>query len=390
MEDAISQKEASITGEFTSEHRDIPGRLPMTAGLPHRARLPLIAVGFVALLVSIYVGLLRMGWELPTPTAGLSREHAPLMVSGFLGTLIGLERAVALERRWPYAGPLLTGVGAIAVILGPQLSVGAWMITLGSTVLILSSAVLAIRRPGISTALMVVGAAMWAAGNGLWLAGWSLGLLMPWWAAFLVVTIAGERWELSRLMPRSIAIRAGFLLALPAFIMGVIMSIAAFDVGMRMGGGAMLLLAGWLLRHDIARRSVRSSGLSRFMGIGLLAGYVWLGVGGALWLIYGGNLAGLHYDAMVHAIFLGFVFSMIFAHAPVIFPAVLGVQMAFRPSFYVHLALLHASLILRTVSDLVGWLPGRQWGGMLNGAAIILFLAVTGSTVARSSPRIAV
>jgi hypothetical protein len=29
-----------------------------------------------------------------------------------------------------------------------------------------------------------------------------------------------------------------------------------------------------------------------------------------------------HYDITLHAVFLGFVFAMIFAHAPVIFPLV--------------------------------------------------------------------
>jgi len=40
------------------------------------------------------------------------------MVSGFLGTLISLERAVALKARWPYAAPLLSGLGDAALIVG--------------------------------------------------------------------------------------------------------------------------------------------------------------------------------------------------------------------------------------------------------------------------------
>ena len=61
-------------------------------------------------------------------------------------------------------------------------------------------------------------------------------------------------------------------------------------------------------------------GLTRFMAICLLSGYVWLGLSGLAALIYGGVPVGPQYDvALRHRLFLGFVFAMIFAHAPVIF-----------------------------------------------------------------------
>jgi hypothetical protein len=52
-------------------------------------------------------------------------------------------------------------------------------------------------------------------------------------------------------------------------------------------------------------------------------------------------------------------------------------SVTYRPMFYVHLCLLHASLALRVVGDLVPWLSGRQWGGLLNGLAIVIFVANT-------------
>ncbi len=109
----------------------------------------------------------------------------------------------------------------------------------------------------------------------------------------------------------------------------------------------------------------------------LLCGYAWLGAGGVLALGSDATLAGAQYDAILHAIFLGFVFSMIFGHAPIIFPAVLGVRVAYRPAFYAHLVLLHASLLLRVAGDLVPWQVARAWGGLLNGVAIVAFLAST-------------
>jgi hypothetical protein len=102
-----------------------------------------------------------------------------------------------------------------------------------------------------------------------------------------------------------------------------------------------------------------------------------LGLSGLLSLSFGGVVAGFHYDAILHAVFVGFVMSMIFAHAPIIFPAITGKPIPFRAVFYLHLALLHLSLLLRVGSDLIYWLPGRQWGGLLNVVAILLFMVNT-------------
>jgi len=93
---------------------------------------------------------------------------------------------------------------------------------------------------------------------------------------------------------------------------------------------------------------------------------LWLGVGGVLWLRDGAALAGFSHDAELHALFLGFVFSMIVGRAPVIFPGVLGVAIPFRRFFYAHLALLHAGLALRVGGDLAGSFTAARWGGLLN------------------------
>jgi hypothetical protein len=77
---------------------------------------------------------------------------------------------------------------------------------------------------------------------------------------------------------------------------------------------------------------------------------------------------------MLHAIFLGFVFSMIFAHAPIILPTITGLALPFQNSFYIHAALLHISLLVRVAGDLGVWLSFQQWSGFLSTLAILLFL----------------
>jgi hypothetical protein len=94
-----------------------------------------------------------------------------------------------------------------------------------------------------------------------------------------------------------------------------------------------------------------------------------------LWITFADDfVAGPRYDAMLHAVFLGFVFSMIFAHAPVIFPSIIGIALPFRRRFYLHLALLHGALLLRVGGDLALSTAVQQWGGVGNIAAVLLFL----------------
>jgi hypothetical protein len=158
-------------------------------------------------------------------------------------------------------------------------------------------------------------------------------------------------------------------------ILGVVTSLLDFYLGLRLAGLGLLAIALWLIRYDLAWQSARQSGLPRFMAVCLIAGYFWLAVGGLLWILFAQFFsAGLRYDAMLHAVFLGFVFSMIFAHAPIILPTITGVALPFQNLFYLHAALLHVSLLLRVVGGLGLWPWLQQWGGMLNTFTVVLFL----------------
>lgn len=340
-------------------------------------RFPLMALGMLALLAGMWGGLLRMGWELPLARPRLVALHGPLMVSAFLGTLIGLERAVALGVTWAYGGPLLSALGGVVLLAGVPGATVPVLLTAGSLGLVAIFAVIVRRQPALFTVTMGLGALSWLAGNALWLAGKPIFSVVGWWLAYLVLTIAGERLELSRMLPQTAAARAAFVIIVVVLLLGVVLGGVGSDSGARVTGAALLALTAWLLRHDIARRTVRQAGLTRFTAVCLLSGYVWLAAGGALSLYAGGVIAGLEYDATLHAVLLGFVFAMIFGHAPIIFPAVLGVAVPFRPRFYAHLVLLHATLLLRVLGDLTAVLPLRQWGGMLGAVAVLMFLANT-------------
>ena len=333
-----------------------------------------MALGMLALLGALAGGLVRLGWGLPV-TPSLVAFHGPLMVSGFLGTVIGLERAVALGRLWAYLAPLATGLGAFGLVMG--WSGGIWLLTLGSVVMTVVFGAIVTRQPALFTIVMAAGSICWLTGQALWLVGWPIHRVVYWWIGFLVLTIAGERLEMTRLLQLGTTPRAAFVAAAVTLVVGLAAISVTPDGGVRLAGAALIGLAVWLGVFDIARRTVRQSGLTRFIAVTLFSGYVWLGVAGLLALGSGAPAAGGRYDAMLHAVMLGFVFSMIFAHAPIIFPAVLGIGVAYRPAFYAHVALLHVSLLLRVAGDLAPWPDARAWGGLLNGVAIVVFFANT-------------
>jgi hypothetical protein len=119
--------------------------------------------------------------------------------------------------------------------------------------------------------------------------------------------------------------------------------------------------------------TIRRSGLPQFVAACLISGYVWLGVGGAVVLSNEPLFAGFSYDAYLHAVLLGFVFSMVFGHAPIIFPAVIGRPIGFTPFAYVPLAVLHFSVALRILADLAEIGMVRQAAGVWTGVAVVLY-----------------
>jgi hypothetical protein len=339
--------------------------------------LPIVLLlSLMALLAGLWAGLLRLGWLLPEIQINLPPAHGPLMVSGFLGTVIALERVVALKKGWMYISPLLTGLGWVISLALPGIAIGTLMITLGSLGLVVILGIMVRREPALHTSTIGVGALCWFVGNLLWLLGLSIHQIVFWWAAFLILTITGERLELSRVLRMTRLKQILFLFSAGIFLAGVIIGMFANQLGARLAGLGMLGLALWLLWFDLARRNLRHRiPLTQYIARCLYAGYIWLGFGGIFSLWHGAVFAGPDYDAVLHSIFLGFVISMIFGHAPIILPSLLNRMLPYNPSFYLSLVFLHISLLIRIVGDLGGGIHLRQWGGLLNEISILLFLA---------------
>ena len=331
-------------------------------------RAPLLVLGFLALVSAVAGGLVRLGVDVPVPASGIA-WHGALMASAFFGTLISLERAVALGQPWAYLAPLACGLGGVALLV--YLTQPALVLFIaGAAVLVFASAAIYAKQPALHTGVLVLGAsALLAANLGLLsrapLAASALG-----WIAFFALTIGGERLELSRLVRPPQAARVAFAALSVALLLAALAAPWWTEAMLRTSGVLLVALSAWLARYDIASRTVRASGLTRYIALCLLLGYVWLALGG-LALAFG---AHLQWDAALHALLLGFVFSMVFGHAPVILPAVLRVRFPYHALLYVPLALLHATLALRVAGDLAGSSLLRSLGGGGNALAIAVFI----------------
>lgn len=356
---------------------------PARRALPARTLL-LLPTG-VTLLAGLVgaVGLLDLG-HIPQRARllGLGEIHGPLMVLGFLGTLIALERAVAARVTWAYLAPILTAAGAVMTIPPSTRAVGTTLTVLGLTALAVVYGALWRRQ---RDDLVLV--QMAAAGNGvlgavIWPRA-DVATALPWFVGFIVLTIAAERVELARLQIRD---GEGMLVALTtAYIAAGTTALLLPRIGDRLVGLTLLALTGWLSTADVARRTVRLTGQARFSAVALLAAYGWLGVGALTWVAAGPLVTAAAYDTVVHAVFLGFAMSMVLAHAPVILPAVIRRPLPYRRAFWIPLVVLHAGLVVRIL--LGHGIPAPvlwQVGALVTVTALLLLPVVLVTATARA------
>jgi hypothetical protein len=333
----------------------------------------------IALVAGLDAALLLLDPRAPVRTDRLPEVHGFLLVLGFVGTLISLERAVALRRRAGFAAPGLLGLGGLLLLSPAPLVAGRISLVLGSAALVAVYVPLWRRQRDDAVLVQLLGGVLATGAAILWLGGTEVPALLPWLAGFVVLTIAGERLELARLAmgpgagTRLVALSGALAAAIAAALLWP-------EVGTPLLGAALLALTLWLAVHDVARRTIRSSGSTRLMAACMLAGYGWLVVTGVVWLLGAagtGSAGAGGYDAAVHGVFLGFTISMIMAHAPTILPAVLRKPLPYHPALWAPAVLLHVGLVIRLwIGDGLGSSLAWQVGGALNIVALLLFVGV--------------
>ena len=340
----------------------------------------------VAMVVGVDAGLSLLGVWAPVSSGRLGEAHGLLMVLGFVGTLVALERAVALGAAWGYAAPSLLGLGGLVLLVPGTGRLGHLLLVAGAAGLCVLYVPLWRRQRDDAVLVSALGAVLALGSTILVLGGADVALALPWLAGFVVLTIAGERLELARL-----AMPAGAGTSLVLLGLAVTVAVPAATMWPRVGAGVLgllvLLLAAWLASYDVARRTVRATGLPRFAAACMLAGQGWLAVAGGVWLVTGQPVDGPAYDGLVHAVFLGFTISMIMAHASSILPAVTRVPLPYRPVMWAPWLLLQVSLLLRLWGgDALGSDLAREVGGAGNAVALLLFFVVAAASSAMGPP----
>src|SRR5581483_5326833 len=161
------------------------------------SRVGVAALAALALLAAGWGGLSRLGLA-PRSPGDTASYHGALMVSSFIGTLIGLERAIVMRRTWAYLAPILSSAAGVALLVGAGAPIAALLVAGAATAFLAVTVRGAPSSPGTAIVVMSAGAAAWLVGAVLWWQGAAAFRSMPWWSAFLVLTIAAERLELAR------------------------------------------------------------------------------------------------------------------------------------------------------------------------------------------------
>lgn len=331
----------------------------------------ILPLAFVALVSGIIGGWIRMGWELelpilPTSTAA---QHGLLMIGGFLSTLISLERAVLFKSKLVLSIPAINGL-SVPFLLNGQIMAALICLIAGSIGYLIINGILTKRHLLVGNILLSVGAVFQVIAHIVYALTLSYPMAFAGWMLYLLFTIVGERLNLSRFLPVTQNQYYALYLWLGTVLTG---SLLYHTKGSFLVGVGLIGIAQWLLRNDIIGITINKKGHYRFLAYSLLLGYSWLAITGIVSFLPTPtpNL----YDALLHSFFIGFILSMILAHAPIIFPSLLHLSFKpFHPILFVWLGLLHFSLLARLLGDFSSNIQLRKIAGLTNGVAFLAYL----------------
>jgi len=275
----------------------------------------------ISLILGIAGGWIRLGY-MGFSVLGAASNHGVLMVGGFLGTLISLERAMVMKQKAWLLVPLLSGLSILLLLFLEWPNVGVSLLFLASLGLTAIMYIQSIKHPVVYQYIMTVGAVSWMLGNFMLLYSGFVPAAVPWWMGFILFTIVGERLELSKFLPTPKLAKNVLVWLLGLFFIGMLLPF--HGSGNWLMGVSVILISFWLLHFDMAKIAFKKANQFKYIGIGLRVGYVWLTINGIVLFFLENH--SYHYDLYLHTFFLGFTFSMIWAHAPIILPLVLSIK----------------------------------------------------------------
>lgn len=329
----------------------------------------LVAV-VLPVLLGTYTGLGRAGVQHRFVAADL---HAVIMVFGVVGTLVALERAATLGQRWAALAPALS---VVAVMVAPGARTAGAVLVVGAGVLTLAVHLASVQGQWQPPAVLLGLALLaWVAGAAAWLAGLGPVRPAPLFAVFAVLAVSAACIQESSVEPpvpkgdRAIVVGSSLIAG------GGALAVVRPSIGLVGGGLGLIGLAVSLARHARRRGWFPRSDVEHFARTCRRLGHAWLGVAGTMWIAMGAGASGpLLRDAMIHALFLGFVTSMLMAW--VAGPP--SLRLPFTRLMWVPLTALHLSVAVRVAADLAGSVGWRETALHGNVAALVGFVVLAG------------
>jgi hypothetical protein len=330
-------------------------------------RLPFLFLAMLCLLVGLWSGLTRIGWDLGL--LPLTMHHGAIMVGGFLGTLISLEKIIPLKRKSLFAIPVVSAASMLFFALNEPL-ISFYCLVLASAGLCAVFVYYQLKEKNLIYLLMAGGSICWLIGNIALISKRFYPAAFPWWLAFALLIIVSERLELMKFLPITKRHKLTLVLLLMLYLAGIMFPF--HGPGNIISGAALVAVSLWLLRNDIIGIALHKKDLPKFVAVALMCGYIGMMFAGVLSIAFRDQPYA--YDAVVHTFFLGFVFSMIFAHGPIILPGVLGISFKpYHPLLYVWLFFLHLSWVMRLAGDLVLSTETRKLSAMMSATTIFCY-----------------
>ncbi len=331
-----------------------------------------MVLAVINLIIGMVAGLIRIGWGIPINEIAI--HHGALMVGGFLGTLILLEKVIPLKNKVFLILPLLNALGLLMIIPG-LFNLGLLFLMAGSISLLSVFVYYILQQPHeISNKIMATGALCQIIGHLMLFSKHFYPAAFPWWMGFILFVIVGERVELSKFLPVTQMAKKLLVVLFIIFLLGL--TLPFHGIGKFLSGLSLVGISLWLLRHDVISIGLKKKGMTHFSAFALLAGCVALMLTG-IFLISLPDIP-FAYDAIIHTFFIGFAFSMIFAHGPIILPGVLGlIVKPYHPILYIPLCASLISLVVRLVAD-INLLPNifRLWSGWGSVISILFYFIV--------------
>jgi len=368
-----------------------------------KPRLVAVPIAVVFMLLAVVLGTLRLlsfhGIVSPTPLTFLQYHHGELMVFAFLAPLLLTERYLGATNfslnRSIHIMPFLVVAGAILKVLSWVIGVTV-LNTIGSVVIAIAVVIyvyllyslgrqstqpLPFRYMLLAALVLLAGTLFNISRSPVGDPSFTLLLL-----SFPILTILGERVELSRFLSPEMYRRAewGFWVAVTASVVLLFRILVVNSDYMVVAWGVLLAVAVVpVLRSELTLVRLGRKGLHLYLGRHLVVSYVWLFLG-LLVLVIARESYPL-YDAATHSLSIGFVFTMIMAHAPVIIPVILPRRIAEERLAYYPLTL----LIIGTGMRVLGYLLGAVGVTIsalagLSGVVVLLAIIAFGVMITRS------